>query len=143
MKLNVLALLAVASVNAFAADLPNLKVVPCGTCSVDEGTLSAIVRGYKEALGDSAVYSGEATVQIDRIEQRSTGARVFLGVLSGKDVIEATVQANGHIFQVQDTARSSMCGIECVGGNIGREIAMKLDPARVKAVRQENNPSAI
>lgn len=115
---------------------PALKIVSgCNTCVLDSGASQALQDAYAKALG-APTYSGEIEVSITEFNARSGAARAFLGVLSGKDVIAATVTVNGQTVKVDDSARSSFCGIGCVAGNVGTKIAEAVTPDIVKANRQ-------
>lgn len=138
MKKNVMTLIASLALSsaAVAGDLPALKVTPCDGCNIEQGVLDAIAKGYSRAL-DTETFAGEASVKINEFAKRDGAARVLLGVFSGEDKIAATVEYAGQTFQVDDSARSTVCGIECVGENIGAEIAAKIAPEKVEAVRKE------
>lgn len=139
MKKKVIHLLAAMAVSsaAVAADLPALKVVPCDGCHIEQDVLISISKGYSRALDTESFNGAEVKVQINEFVKRDGAARVLLGVFSGEDKISATVEYAGQTFQVEDSARSTVCGIECVGSNIGGQIAEKIAPEKVEAVRKE------
>lgn len=139
-KRNILMAIAAALISAktMAAEPQKLHIVPCDVCAVSEDVIKAIELGYAKALGSTPT-GGELEVRISEIIQREAGARIMFGAMAGKDRISATFILTGETQVVEDTARSAVCGIECVGKNIGQQIAEKVAPEKVEATRKSEN----
>lgn len=122
------------------ADVPALKITSgCGNCALPEDVAKSMQEGYAKALGSPATYDGEIEVNVTEYNARGGAARVMLGVLAGKDKIAATVSLTGGAVNVEDTARSGLCGIGCVASNVGGKIAEAVAPAQVKAQREADS----
>jgi len=97
--------------------------------------------GYSNALGSPGAMSGEIEISIQEYRARDGVARVLLGVMAGKDRIVASATINGAPMSFDDSARSAICGIECVASNVGAKIAGAVAPDQVKAVREAKSSS--
>lgn len=118
------------------ADAPALKIVAgCEACVLPDNVQAAMRQGYANALGEPGVFAGEVEVTVTEYQARSGAARFVLGVLAGKDKIVATLNQAGQTVAVEDTARSTLCGIECVAANVGGKLAAQVAPDVTKAVR--------
>lgn len=115
------------SFQASATGIPALKLVPgCEACALPADVAQAFQDGYAKAAGNPASFDGELEVTISEFSARGGAARVVLGVFSGKDKIAATATVNGETVTVEDTARSTFCGIKCVAGNVGEKLGKHL-----------------
>ena len=83
------------------------------------------------AFGEQATKTGvkvvpngvPVTVTVDEYNARSTAARVMLGMLSGSDHIKAHVSVGDAKFDVEDTARTAVNGINDVAENVAVQLA--------------------
>lgn len=134
------ALALVFSASAVADDLPALKITSgCAACALPEDVAKSMQEGYAKALGSPAAYAGEIEVRVTEYNARDGVARVMFGMLSGKDRIAATVHLSGGAVQVEDTARSAVCGTGCVASNVGSKVAEAVAPELVKAQREADS----
>lgn len=131
MKKTIIAVIGFASAvigfQASAAGIPALKLVPgCEACTLPGDVAQAFHAGYAKAAGNPASFEGEIEVTITEYTSRNGAARFLMGALSGKDKIAATVTVNGETVKSEDTARSMLCGIDCVAGNVGEQLGKLL-----------------
>lgn len=118
---------AVIGFQASATGIPALKFVSgCETCALPADVAASLSEGYAKAAGNPAAFEGEIEVTITEFSSRSGATRFILGAFGGKDKITATVTVNGETFKAEDTARSTLCGIGCVAGNVGEQLGKQL-----------------
>ncbi len=93
------------------------------SASVRAGVIEAFEQqAHKDGL--KIVSTGvPVRIKVKDYSVRSSTARFWFGALAGSDHIRATVEIGEASFEVEDTARSAINGIDVVARNIGIEAA--------------------
>ncbi|MGF6440235.1 DUF4410 domain-containing protein [Paraburkholderia youngii] len=90
-----------------------------------------VQKKFLAAFGEQATKDGvkvvpngvPVTLTVEEYNARSTAARVMLGMLSGSDHIKAHVTVGDAKFDVEDTARTAVNGINDVAENVAVQLA--------------------
>ncbi|WP_147238177.1 hypothetical protein [Paraburkholderia azotifigens] len=93
------------------------------SASVRVGVLDAFER-QAEKDGLKIVPTGiPVTITVEEYSTRSSAARFWFGALAGSDHIKAMVEVGDARFEVEDTARTAINGIDIVAMDVGIEAA--------------------
>lgn len=139
---------AVLSGNTFADEakpkVPMLNVEwACGQCQAGDAVKEALLAGYAEAAKEAGAEldtGSPATLKVDDYSERTGAARMLLGVFAGKDMIRGEVSYQGKSFLVEDSARSTVFGIETVARNVGKDSLKGLVPGTVETAPAVTKP---
>ena len=93
------------------------------SASVRAGVIEAFER-QADKDGLKIVSTGvQVKIKVEEYSTRSSAARFWFGALAGSDHIKAMVDVGDASFEVEDTARTTINGIEVVAEDVGIEAA--------------------
>ncbi|ALS58456.1 hypothetical protein [Pandoraea norimbergensis] len=94
---------------------------------IAEDVKSGMIQAFKTQAEKNGMLVSPAgipvKVTVQEYNARSAAARVLLGVLGESDRIKARVEVSGKTYTVEDSARSSINGIDLVAQNVGSDVA--------------------